>query len=93
MNDLEYQHKIDELNRRIRKLESNNSYWKIKYQNLLGKKISKNKPKKSQRRINAERFLRCWHKGNRALNFQQIADKCFLSRNYIAQISSEMGVK
>lgn len=90
MIDLQYQHTIDELNRKIHALEVKYSRLKVKYEKSLGKNLKPQERKKSPRRLEAERYLRMYHNGNKELNFQQIADKCCLSRNYIAQISSEL---
>jgi|TARA_R110002124_G_scaffold97565_3_gene242561 hypothetical protein len=89
MSDLSYylkhQQEVAELEKKIRLLQANNSKWKRKYEALRT-----TPPLKATRSAKAKVFVENWHNGDKSLTFKQIADKCFLSRETIKNISYKL---
>ena len=90
MSDLEtYLHlksRIAELEKQNKLLQKNNSKWKRKYE-----KLKSDKPTIRQNRTTrATVFVQAWIDGDRTLTFRQIAEKCFLSRETIKNISYKL---
>ena len=83
MSDLSYylkhQQEVAELEKKIRLLQANNSKWKRKYEAL-----------RTTPPLKATRSAKNWHNGDKSLTFKQIADKCFLSRETIKNISYKL---
>jgi len=89
MSDLstfhQYQNKINELERKVELLQLNNSKWKRKYEKLKGKPTVR-----ENRTSKATPLVQNWINGSRDLTFRQIAEKCFLSRETIKNISYKL---
>ena len=81
----QYKNKIDELEREVELLQSNNSKWKRKYEKLKGKPTVR-----ENRTSKATSLVQNWIDGSRALTFREIADRCFLSRETIKNISYKL---
>tara|TARA_R100000541_G_scaffold20106_1_gene29959 strand:- start:427 stop:717 length:291 start_codon:yes stop_codon:yes gene_type:complete len=89
MNDLELYHdlkaRIDELEKVNRLLLKNNSKWKRKYEKLRGIPTTR-----ETRTSRATVYVQAWIDGDRSLTFRQIADKFYLSRETIKNISYKL---
>ena len=77
---------IEKLQKQNRLLIANNSKWKRKYEKLK----SPNPTIRKNRTNKAEALVISWINGDRSLTFRQIAEKCFLSRETIKNISYKL---
>jgi len=77
---------IASLKKKIRLLIKNNSKWKRAYEDAKSDKPSIRR----QRTNKAEALVRAWIGGDKSMNFRAIAEKCFLSRETIKNISYKL---